>query len=124
MKRLVVAGLSAFALLGAGAVALHGTGGNVAEARQSAKAVVDAAKARGEVGEVVTGYLEVVSGAPADVRAAVQEINIGRKALYQRLAREQGVELRVVAQLAGEKQIAGAAPGTFVMGEDGQWRRK
>ena len=124
MKQLLVAGLTAAALLGAGAVTLHATGDSVAEARQSAKSVVDAAKARGEVGEVITGYLEVRSGASADVRAAVNEINIGRKALYQRLAREQGVEIAVVAQLTGEKQIAGTAPGQYVKGADGQWRQK
>ena len=124
MKQLLIAGFAAAALLGAGAVTLHGTGAGVAEARQSAKSVVDAAKRRGEVGEVVNGYLEVVSGASADVRAAVSEINIGRKALYQRLAREQGVEIAVVAQLTGEKQIASAAPGTFVKDTSGQWRRK
>ena len=124
MKQLFVASLTAAALLGAGAVALHQSGDSVAEARQSAKAIVDAAKARGEVGEVITGYLDVVGDAPADVRRAVEEINIGRKALYQRLAREQGVELTVVAQLTGEKQIGNAAPGTYVKDASGQWRRK
>ena len=124
MKRLLIAGLTALSLLATGAVVLNSTGDSVAEARQSAKATVDAAKARGEVGERIDGLLGVVSGASADVEAAVREINIGRKALYTRLAREQGVEPAVVARLTGEKQIANAASGTFVMGEDMQWRRK
>lgn len=125
MKKLIIAGLAASGLLAGGAVALHTTGTNVAEARQSAKSIVDAAKTRGEVGEQIDGYLGVVSGsASADVRAAVNEINIGRKQVYTRLAREQNVRIEVVARLTGEKQIAKATSGEFVLGEDGQWSRK
>ena len=48
-----------------------------AEARASSKATVDAAKAAGTVGEQSDGYLGLVTGsAPADVRAAVNDIKI------------------------------------------------
>ena len=124
MKRLILAGIAALSVVGAGAIALNQSGDTVAHARQSAKSIVDAAKARGEVGEKINGYLEVVSGAPSDVQDAVREINIGRKSLYTRLAREQGVETEVVAQLVGEKQIANAASGSYVMRADGRWARK
>ena len=124
MKRMLVAGLSALAVLAGGAVTLNATGDNVAQARQSAKAVVDAAKARGEVGEVINGRLEVVSGASADVQAAVREINLERATLYRQLAERQNVREEEVAQIAGEKQLRNAAPGHFVKGGDGQWRRK
>jgi uncharacterized protein YdbL (DUF1318 family) len=124
MKRVFIAGLTALALLGAGAATLHVTGDNVAAASAAAKATVDAAKARGEVGEKITGYLEVVRDASPEVRRAVNEINIARKALYTRLARQQGVDPDVVAQLAGEKQLATAARGEYVMGADGRWTQR
>ncbi|GLQ22000.1 YdbL family protein [Algimonas porphyrae] len=125
MKKLIIAGLAASGLLVGGAVALHGTGTNVAEARMNAKSIVDAAKARGEVGEQIDGYLGIIAAdASREVRAAVNEINIGRKQVYTRLAREQNVRIEVVARLTGEKQIAKAGPGEMVLGEDGQWTRK
>ncbi|MEM9599425.1 MAG: YdbL family protein [Pseudomonadota bacterium] len=125
MKKLIIAGLAATALLAGGAVALHHSGTNVAEARMNAKSIVDAAKTRGEVGEQIDGYLGIVSAAAsADVRAAVNEINIGRKQVYTRLARDQNVRIEVVARLTGEKQIEKAAKGEYVLGETGQWTRK
>ncbi len=124
MKRLLIAGLTALTLLGAGAITLNVSGENVASASAAAKATVDAAKARGEVGEKITGYLEIVKNPSPGVQAAVNEINIARKALYTRLARQQGVDPDVVAQLAGEKQIANAARGEFIMGADGRWTQR
>ncbi len=124
MKRLMIASLSAAFLLGGGAVALHHTGDNVAHARADAKSTVDAAKARGEVGERIDGYLGVVSTASADVRAAVDEINIGRKTVYRNLARDQNVEIKVVARLTGEKLVAQASRGQYVMTDSGSWSKK
>ena len=124
MKKTLTAALAATALLGGGAVLMHSHGSTVAQAQAGAKATVDAAIAAGQVGERIDGYLAVVSDAPANVRAAVDEINIGRKAAYTRLAREQNVKTEVVARLTGEKQIAKAAPGTFVMRDDGVWGKK
>lgn len=92
---------------------------------QDAKAVVDAAKARCEIGETVSGYLEVVEGrADAAVRRAMNEINVRRRAAYQQLARDQGVTPEVVARLTGEKQIARAGGGECVRETaGGAWRR-
>ncbi len=124
MKRLMIAGLSAAALLTGGAIALNQSGDSVAHARADAKSTVDAAKARGEVGERIDGYLGVVSSASADVRAAVDEINIGRKTVYRNLARDQNVEIKVVARLTGEKLIAQAPGGQYIMDDTGSWSRK
>jgi len=99
----------------------------VAQAQASdAKAVVERAKAKGVIGETIAGYLAVVSGAnpSAGERAAMNEINIGRKAVYTRRAREKGVGLDEVARVTGEAQIAKAKPGEKVLLSDGSWSSK
>lgn len=124
MKKFVIAGLTAFGLLAGSAVLLTQSGENVAYAQASAKATVDAAKARGEVAERLDGYLEARGDAPADVKRAVNEINIGRKAVYTQGARQNNSSVEVFAQLAGEKQIAATPSGQYVIRVEGQWTRK
>ena len=83
------------------------------------------AKAAGLVGERIDGYLGVVdSGAPADVRRLVDQINAERQAKYAEIAERQGAPAKAVALIAGEKLIGRAGSGEYVMGADGQWRRK
>jgi len=92
----------------------------------NAKAIVDQAKTDKLVGEKLNGYLDFVSidasvDISSEVRAAVNEINIKRKSIYTRLAREQKVSISDVAGLTGEKLIAKAKPGEMVQLGDGQW---
>jgi uncharacterized protein YdbL (DUF1318 family) len=89
---------------------------------QDAKSIVDDAKSRCVIGEVVSGYLAEVKGATAAEKAAMEEINIKRRAVYARLAREQNVAIEVVARLTGEKQIARAKEGECFMDDSGQWK--
>ncbi|MGB6230375.1 MAG: YdbL family protein [Litorimonas sp.] len=124
MKHVIMAAFAATAILAGGAVALNQAGDTVAHAQSSAKAVVDAAKARGEVAERIDGYLEARASAPADVKRAVDEINIGRKSVYTQTARQNNARVEVIAQLAGEKQLSGTPSGQYVIGADGQWTRK
>ena len=123
MKHLkkIFAGVSALAVLG-GAVVLTTGSTTPAYAQSSAKAVVDQAISAGKVGETISGYLAEVPGASlsAGERNAMNEINIGRKSVYTRLAREQNVSVEVVAALTGEKQIAKQRSGK-VMTETG-WK--
>ena len=86
---------------------------------------LDDAKAAGLVGERIDGYLGVVdSGAPADVKRLVEQINAERQAKYAEIAKQQGAPVQAVAQIAGEKLVQRAGGGEYVMGADGQWRRK
>jgi uncharacterized protein len=86
---------------------------------------LDDAKAAGLVGERIDGYLGVVdSGAPAEVKRLVDQINAERQARYAEIAQKQGAPVQAVAQIAGEKLIQRAGGGEYVMGADGQWRRK
>ncbi len=91
---------------------------------QSAKALVDAAKARGAIGETSGGYLDVAGDASAAERNAMNEINISRKALYRKKAREENLQIDVVAAIFGEKQLAKATPGQKIMDGSARWRTK
>lgn len=125
MKKLVISSLAAFAMIGAASLALAPAGVDIAYA-QSAKSLVDAAKARGDVGEQIDGYLGIVSGrAPsAAVRKAVQEINIGRKQVYRNRARQENVSLEAIAASIGVRQLQKARPGETVRDASGQWKKK
>lgn len=88
----------------------------------SAKSIVDQAKTDKLVGEKLNGYLDFVAqDISAEIRAAVNEINIKRKSIYTRLAREQNVGVSDIAGLTGEKLVAKAKPGEMVMLGDSQW---
>lgn len=86
--------------------------------------VIDAAIASGTVGERLDGYLGVVSTADAAVNRKVQDINNRRRAVYEQTAKENNTTVQIVAQLAGEKQIAKLEAGQYFMDETGAWKRK
>lgn len=117
-----LAGIAAVALLGGTAVFTAGTATPAFAQASSAKAVVDQAISAGKIGETISGYLAEVPGASVSAaeRNAMNEVNIGRKSVYTRLARQQNVSVDVVAALTGEKQIAKQRTGK-VMTETG-WK--
>jgi uncharacterized protein len=91
----------------------------------AAAASLDAAKAKGQVGERIDGYLGVVdAGAPGEVRALVDQINAERRAKYEQIAQKQGAPVAAVAQIAGKKLIERTPPGEYVLDASGQWRKK
>jgi uncharacterized protein YdbL (DUF1318 family) len=88
-------------------------------------ASLDQAKAAGQVGERIDGYLGVVDpNAPADVRAMVDKINAERRAKYKQIADKQGAPVAAVAQIAGTKLIERTPKGEYVLGANGRWRKK
>jgi uncharacterized protein len=90
----------------------------------AAKATVDAAKARGEVGEQSDGFLGVVGNASAEVRAAVAEINAGRAQVYREAAQKNGVSPAAAGAAAFVEVIQGRIrPGEYYR-TDGRWVRK
>ncbi len=120
-----LASLAAFAALSGGAVTIVSLSAAPAMAQSGSKAIVDQAIRDGLVGETAAGYLELVSGnASSAVVNAMREINIGRKSVYTKLARQQNVAVEVVAALTGEKQLAKAPSGSKIMGTDGRWTTK
>ena len=127
LKNKILSTFSAIALIAGGFVAFTTLSSTPAVAQsQSAKSVIDGAKAKGVIGETIAGYLaETGSGSiSAAERAAMNEINIGRKSIYTRKARAENLQVEVVAAVFGEKQIAKAKSGEKVMDSSGAWRTK
>ena len=86
---------------------------------------LDGAKAAGQVGERVDGYLGLVdANAPADVKALVERVNEFRRQKYTEIAAKQGAPVEAVAAQAGAKLTQRAAPGQYVMDASGRWKRK
>lgn len=84
---------------------------------------LDDAKGQGLVGEQPNGYLGVVKATPEAVEL-VADINGKRREAYERIARENGITLDQVSNLAGQKAIERSAAGTYVRTPDGQWVTK
>ena len=91
----------------------------------SSKAIVDAAKASGVVGEQSDGYLGLVTETTsAEIRAAVNDINIQRKTHYVNMAREKGESVDNVTKAFAIKIIERTPSGQKARGVDGRWGEK
>jgi hypothetical protein len=100
----------------------------VAAVAQSAqtKATIDAAKSAGIVGEQADGFLGFVkpSNDPA-LKAAVQDINDGRRALYAEAAAKNGVSIEAAGASAFNTVVqAKLRPGDYYKPAGGGWVRK
>lgn len=91
-----------------------------------AKSAVDAAKAAGVVGEQADGFLGFVKPtADTALKAAVQEINSGRAALYREAAAKNGVSVEAAGASAFNTVVqAKLKPGDFYKPAGGGWVRK
>ncbi|TAJ71060.1 MAG: DUF1318 domain-containing protein [Phenylobacterium sp.] len=90
------------------------------------KAAVDAAKAAGVVGEQADGFLGFVkpSSDPA-LKAAVDDINSGRAALYREAAAKNGVTPAAAGASAYTTVVQGRIkPGEFFKPAGGGWTKK
>ncbi|HTK34485.1 MAG TPA: YdbL family protein [Caulobacteraceae bacterium] len=105
------------------AVALSGVAPAYADVVQS-KAVVEAAKAQGGAGEQADGYLGIVAGGDAALRAAVAEINAGRAEAYRETAAKTGVTPEAAAEATARQLIARVPPGQYYKPLGGAWTRK
>ncbi|MTI52826.1 MAG: DUF1318 domain-containing protein [Alcanivorax sp.] len=84
---------------------------------------LDSAKSQGLVGEQPNGYLGVVK-ATSEAVELVSDVNEKRRQAYQRIARENGISLEQVANLAGQKAIEKTPSGEYVKTPTGQWVTK
>ena len=108
-------------LMIAGAVALAAVSGAAWAQRDPAYA---AARAAGEVGEQPDGYLGVVGGGNAQLRALVSNINIPRKAAYTQKAQASGATVEQLAFTSGCNLIAQTKPGEKYRTPDGSWETR
>ncbi len=107
------------AALGA-ALLVGGTG--VAYALQDASATL---RSSGQAGEQADGYLGLVGSASADTRAAVDSVNIKRRAYYTDLAAKRGAKIEeVAATTACELFRTKVGPGQYYRLPDGVWRQR
>ncbi|MEE4155363.1 MAG: YdbL family protein [Erythrobacter sp.] len=83
-----------------------------------------AARASGEVGERVDGYLGIVGEATPALQRLVDDINIKRRAVYAEKARENNATLEQYAMTAGCQAIARTVPGEKYQAPSGQWKTR
>lgn len=87
-----------------------------------AMSALGAAKASGQLGEMANGYLGVVK--PGGQAAEIARlINQARRAEYQKLAEQNGIQRSDVEAIAGQKAIEKTPAGHYIQLQ-GQWRRK
>ena len=83
------------------------------------------AKSQGFLGEQQNGYLGLVNrNAPREAKSLMRQVNDQRRANYQAIAGSNGIDLKSVESLAGQKAIKKTARGHFAQAPSGQWVRK
>jgi uncharacterized protein len=89
------------------------------------KALVDTAKARGQVGEQGDGYIGfVMPSTDPMLAAAVAAINGGRMEVYRETAMRTGVSVEAAGQATAQQLFMRLAPGQFFKPLNGDWTRK
>lgn len=90
-----------------------------------AKSVVDAAKAKGVVGEQGDGLLGFVAGGgDAATTAAVNDINAGRRKVYAATAAKSGVTPDAAGEATAQILFKKVQPGEFYKPLGASWVRK
>lgn len=106
--------------LGALALALS----TPASAQQQRDPAYAAARAAGQVGEKIDGYLGFPAAPSAEVRRMADEINIKRRAIYAEKAAEQRATVDQYAFTTGCLLIAKTAVGEKYQAPDGSWQTR
>jgi uncharacterized protein YdbL (DUF1318 family) len=89
------------------------------------KAVVDAAKAAGQVGEQGDGYLGFVTPSTDPMlAAAVAAINAGRMQVYRETAMKTNVSEQAAGEATAQQLFARLPPGQYFRPLNGNWTRK
>jgi hypothetical protein len=83
-----------------------------------------AARAAGQVGEKMDGYLGIVGSQPAAVESLANDINIRRRENYAQQAQQQGVTLQEYAVTQGCVLISRTQPGEKYQAPDGSWQTR
>jgi len=86
--------------------------------------VLAQARAAGIVGEQLDGYLGFAKTPSSDVKAAVDAINIKRRAIYTDIAGKQNATVQEVATARGCEQLASRVKQGEAYGINGAWAVK
>lgn len=109
------------AILGATALALALPGIAQAQARDPAYA---AARASGQIGEKMDGYLGYVGTPSPALRALVEDLNIKRRAVYSDGAKAASATVEEFAFTSGCLAIARTRPGEKYQAPGGAWQTR
>jgi len=112
-------------ILGLGIALTAIVGGVTIAAAQGAEAsVIASARSSGLVGEQSDGYLGFVKTPSAELKAAVDAVNIKRRAIYTEIAAKQNATVQEVATARGCDQLAKrVAPGEWYS-VGGSWAQR
>lgn len=108
----------------AGAALATALGGIAAPAYAQRDPAYAAARAAGEVGEKMDGYLGIVVTETVDLRRLVNDINIKRRAVYSQKAQASNATLEEYALAAGCQAILATVPGEKYQAPDGSWQTR
>ncbi len=108
-------------ILAVGAIALTVAGAAAAQSRDPAYA---AARASGQIGEKMDGYLGFVAAPGAALRAMVEDLNIKRKAVYAEKAQAANATVEEYALTAGCLAISRTVSGEKYQAPDGSWQTR
>ena len=124
-RRSTAAALSSLLLLTDAGTAVIASAQPAAAQSAATKAMVDAAKARGAIGEQGDGFLGFVAPStdPA-LAAAVAEINQGRTAVYRETAAKTNVTPDAAGQATAQQLFTRLPAGQYFKPLDGNWTRK
>lgn len=81
------------------------------------------ARMQGSVGEKLDGYVAAVKPS-SDVDSLVKDINGRRQQEYQRISKENGKAVDIIAKLAAGTIIEKLPAGSLYQGTDGSWKKK
>ena len=93
-------------------------------AAESSNPAYNAARAAGQVGEQVDGYLGFPSSPSADVRRTADDVNIKRRAIYAERAGANHSTVEEYAFTTGCQLILKTRSGEKYQSPDGAWRTR
>lgn len=91
---------------------------------RAADPVVEQALSAGMIGEQWDGYLGFVSAPSADLKSAVDAINIKRRAGYTQIAAARNVTVDQFAQTTACSTLRAVKPGQVYKLKDGGWQKR
>lgn len=83
-----------------------------------------AARAAGQIGEKMDGYVGIVGAETPDLRRLVNDINIKRRAVYAEQAQQNNVTLEEYALTSGCQLILKTVPGEKYQAPGGAWETR
>jgi uncharacterized protein YdbL (DUF1318 family) len=113
-------GIKILATSAAAALAITSLGAS-AQGRDPAYA---AARASGQIGEKMDGYLGFIGSPSGALRSLVDDLNIKRRANYTERARAQNATVEEYAFTQGCILIARTVPGERYQAPDGSWQTR